>query len=129
MIVHRHRQHALGVVLSDHVTVQHGTDFSWARNTVARLDQGVLVLFADDVHAKLDAFITDEYRRPRNQLANLVLALPAEGAVEGILFLSHPVPSTPSGNQRVNSSRARRLEGANPLVSACRRPAGILGPI
>src|SRR5262247_2647377 len=98
MIVHRHRQHALGVVLSDDVTVQYGTDFRRARNTIARLDQGVFVLFADDVHAKLDAFITDEHRRPRNQLADLVLALPAEGAVEGILFLSHPVPSTPSGN-------------------------------
>src|SRR5262247_1994665 len=125
MIVHRHRQHALGVVLSDHVTVQYGTDFRRARNTIARLDQGVFVLFADDVHAELDAFITDEHRRPRNQLTDLVLALPAEGAVEGILFLSHPVPSTPSGNQRVNSGRAYWLQGADsPGGGRC--PAGIL---
>jgi hypothetical protein len=40
-----------------------------------------LVLFADDIHAQLDAFIADENRRPGDQLADLMLALSAEGAV------------------------------------------------
>ena len=55
------------------------------RHAVARLHQRGLVLLADDVHAELDAFIADEDRRPGNELAHLVLALAAEGAVEGVL--------------------------------------------
>jgi hypothetical protein len=93
VIVHRHREHALGVVLADHVGIEHGADLGWRRHAVPGLDQGVLVLFADDVHAQLDAFIADEYGRARNQLADLMLALAAEGAVEGVLFLGHPVLS------------------------------------
>src|SRR3712207_9162047 len=37
------------------------------------------------IHAELDALVADEHRRPGDQLAHLVLALPAEGAVEGVL--------------------------------------------
>ena len=95
VIVHGHRQHALGVVLADHVGVEHGADLGRARHAVPRLDQRVLVLLADDVHAQLDAFIADEYGRARDQLADLMLALAAKGAVQRILFLGHPVLSSP----------------------------------
>ena len=95
VIVHRHRQHALGVVLADHVGVEHRADLGRARHAVARLDEGVLVLLADDVHAQLDAFIADEHGRAGDQLADLMLALAAEGAVERVLFLGHPVLSNP----------------------------------
>jgi hypothetical protein len=78
VIVHCHRKHALGVVLSDDITVQNGTDFSRAGDAITRLYQGVLVLFAYDIHAKLDAFIADEHGRPCNELADLMLALAAE---------------------------------------------------
>lgn len=44
-----------------------------------------LTLFADDVVAKLDALVADEHRRARDQLAYLVLALAAKGAVEQFL--------------------------------------------
>ena len=37
-----------------------------------------LVLLADDVHAKLDAFIADEYGRSGDQFPNFMLALSAE---------------------------------------------------
>ena len=60
-------------------------DFLRARNALLRLHEGGLVLFADDLHAQLDAFIADEHRRTRNQLADLVLALAAERAVERAL--------------------------------------------
>src|SRR5262249_26386184 len=56
--------------------------------------QRVLVFLADDVHAQLDAFIADEYRRAGNKLADLMLALAAKRAVKRILFLGHPVLST-----------------------------------
>jgi hypothetical protein len=42
------------------------------------------MLFTDNVHAKLDAFIADEYRRSGNELAYLVLALAAERAIQRV---------------------------------------------
>lgn len=36
------------------------------------------MLFTNYIHTKLDAFIADEYGRPRDQFADLVLALSAE---------------------------------------------------
>src|SRR5690606_27318533 len=44
-----------------------------------------LGFLADNVVAQLDALIADEHRRAGDQLANLVLRLPAEAAVEGAL--------------------------------------------
>ena len=43
---------------------------------------GLLDLLADDVVAELDALVADEYRGAGDQLADLVLALAAERAVE-----------------------------------------------
>ena len=85
VVVHRDRQHALGVVLADHVIVEHLADVARARHAVARLDQRRLVLLTDDVHAELDAFIADEDGRAGDELPDLVLALAAEGAVERVL--------------------------------------------
>ena len=84
VVVHRDRQHPLGVVLADHVIVEHLADVARAGHPVARLDQRRLVLLADDVHAELDAFIADEHGRPGDQLSDLVLALAAERAVERV---------------------------------------------
>ena len=44
-----------------------------------------LRFLADDVVAQLDAFIADEHRWARNQLAHLMLALAAERTVEKLL--------------------------------------------
>ena len=85
VVVHGDREHALGVVLADHVVVEHLADVARRRNAVARLDQRRLVLLADDVHAELDAFVADEDGRPGDQLPHLVLALAAERAVERVL--------------------------------------------
>src|SRR3989337_4310526 len=85
VVVHGNREHALGVILADDVIVEDGANLHRGGHAVARLHQRALVLLADDVHAKLDAFIADEHRRPGNELAYLVLALAAERAVEGIL--------------------------------------------
>src|SRR3546814_16724915 len=74
--------------LPDHVVVQHAADVLRRRHAVARLHQRRLVLFADDVHAELDAFIADEHGRTRDELPHLMLALAAEGAVESILGIA-----------------------------------------
>ena len=84
VIVHGDRQHALGVVLPDDVVVEHLADVARGGHAVARLDQRRLVLFTDDVHAELDALVADEDRRARDELTHLMLALPAERAVEGV---------------------------------------------
>src|SRR5262245_40611230 len=85
VIVDRDREHLLGVILANHIIIENLADLLWSRNPVARLHQRGLVLLADDVHAQFDAFIADEDRRSRDQLADLVLALAAERAVEGVL--------------------------------------------
>jgi hypothetical protein len=43
------------------------------------------VLFTDDIHAELDAFVTDKHGRTGDQLPDLMLALAAEGAVQRVL--------------------------------------------
>src|SRR5689334_7299086 len=82
--------------LADDVVVEHLADLARGGNPVPRFHQRGLVLLADDVHAQLDALIADENRRAGDELANLVLALAAEGAVERVLRvaagLAHGIP-------------------------------------
>src|SRR5256884_6639352 len=103
MIVNRDREHLLGVVLADHVVVENLADLLRGRNAVARLHQRGLVLLADDVHAKLNALVADEYRRAGDQLAHFVLALAAERAIKRVLgFASADLahPWSPSRGER-----------------------------
>ena len=97
VVVNRDRQHPLGVDLADHVIVQHLADFARGRHAIAGLQTGGLRLFADDVHAQFDAFVTDEYCRTRNQLAYLMLAFATERAVKRVLAVAgiacHPQTS------------------------------------
>ncbi len=85
VIVHGDRKYALGVILTDHVIVEHLANIARTGNSIARLDERGLVLFTDDVHAELDAFVANEDGRPGDQLPDLVLALAAKRAVERIL--------------------------------------------
>ena len=85
VIVDRDRQHLLGMALADHVVIEDLADFLRGRNAVARLHQRGLVLLTDDVHAELDAFVADENRWTRDQLADFMLALAAERAIQRVL--------------------------------------------
>ena len=85
VVMHSHREHALGMVLADHVVVEDSADIDRRRHAVTRLDEVVLVLLTDNVHAKLDAFVADEHGRSRDELAHLMLALTAERAVKRVL--------------------------------------------
>src|SRR3546814_20937241 len=62
VIVDRHRQHALGIVLSDHIIVQHLAYLMRGRHTVARLHQRGLGLLAADIIAQLHTLVADEHR-------------------------------------------------------------------
>jgi hypothetical protein len=76
----RDRKHLLGVVLADDVVVEDLADLLRGRNIVARFPQQGPVLLADDVQAKLHAFVANEDGRPGNKRTDLVLALAAERA-------------------------------------------------
>src|SRR5690606_18438304 len=84
VVVDRHGERALGAVLSDHILVQDLEDLLGLGQRAARALGLLLQLFADDVVAQLNALIADEHAGARDQLADLVLALPAEGAVQDL---------------------------------------------
>src|SRR5690606_31054117 len=84
VVVHRHRERLLGPLLPDHVLVEDLEDLLRLGHRAARTLRLLLELLADDVVAQLDAFIADEHARARDQLTDLVLALPAERAVEDL---------------------------------------------
>ncbi|MNN18569.1 hypothetical protein D3C81_1317810 [compost metagenome] len=82
VVVDGDAQHLLGVALADHIVVQDVADLLRSRDAVLGRLEGDLVLFTDDIHAQFDAFIADEHGRSRNQLADFVLALAAERAIQ-----------------------------------------------
>ena len=88
VVVHGHRKHALRVLLADHIVVEDRLDLAGGRHAGPALGDGALVLLTDDVHAELDALVADEDGRPGDQLPHLMLALSAEGAVEGVLGIA-----------------------------------------
>jgi len=101
VVVHRDRQHPLGVILADDVIVQHLADFLRGRHPVAGLHQMRFVLLTDDIHAQFDTLVADEDRRTGDELTDLVLRLAAERAVEGIFRiagLAHAYSSPKQGH-------------------------------
>ena len=129
VVVHRHRQHALGVDLADHIIVQHLADSRGVGTPSVDFRPGGLRLFADDVHAQLDAFVADEHRRPRDQLAHLMLALAAERAIKRVLAVAagvvrhlYPLPSARLGLGKFRPRPARFTMSKlprQPSVAAC----------
>ena len=67
------------MVLPDHVVVENPVDLARSGQLAALSSRGGLLhLLADDVVAQIHAFVANEYRRPGDELAHLVLALAAE---------------------------------------------------
>ena len=84
VVVHRHRQGLLRPMLTNHVLIEHVEDFSRLGQVTARAGDLLFQFFADDVITQFNALITDEHAGARNQLAHLVLTLPAKGTVENL---------------------------------------------
>ena len=97
VVVHRHRQDALGVILADDVVVQIALDLGGRGQVAARLARFLACrqLVTDDFVAKVNAFVTDEDRRSGDQLLDFMLALAAKRTVQrlfagrGAFFLGH----------------------------------------
>src|SRR5256886_632546 len=87
VIVDRDREHLLGALLADDVLVENLLDFVGLGELVARAFGAVLELLTDDVVAQLDAFVAHEHRGAGDQFADLVLTLPAEGAVQELAVI------------------------------------------
>src|ERR1700748_1687363 len=94
------------MILPDHVIIENLADFLRHRDTIARFNQRGFSLLVDDVLAEFNAFIADKHRRPRDELADLMLALAAERAIERVLRiaacnLAHSCLSSPSGSRHM----------------------------
>src|SRR2546430_1225504 len=82
VVVDRDGEDFLRPLLADHVLVEDILDL---RGLGKRAELAALLLFpllGDDVVAELDALVADVDRRARDQFADVVLALPAEGALQ-----------------------------------------------
>src|SRR2546426_6174465 len=80
----------LGALLTDHVLVEDVLDLGGLGE---RADLPRLLLFpllGDDVVAELDALVADVDGRARDELADVVLALAAEGALQRSVALTRP---------------------------------------
>ena len=83
VIVDRDGEDLLRALLADHVLVEDSLDLARLRDGRCRGEAFFLVaLLGDDVVAEVDALVADVDGRSRDQLADLVLALSAEGADE-----------------------------------------------
>src|SRR5690606_23566205 len=80
VVVDRDREDLLGEVLPDHVLVEEGLDLRGRGQGHLGAPLVPLVLLRDDVVAQLDALVADVDGGPGDQLADLALRLPAEGA-------------------------------------------------
>ena len=82
VVVDRHRQRALGLLLPDDVLVEHAVDLLRLRQVVDVEGRRGGELLVDDLVAEIDALVADVDARPRDQLLDLPLRLAAEGAEE-----------------------------------------------
>src|SRR3546814_9272754 len=83
MVVHRYGKDALGTALPNDVVIKDIADFQRRRHaTILLADKAALGFFPDDIVAQFNAFIADEDGWPCDQLAHLMLRLPAEAAVQ-----------------------------------------------
>ena len=79
MVVDRYREHALGLLLPNHILVEDLVDFCWyGQLGVVALGAGLLNFLTDNIVAEVDTLIANKNRRARNQLAHLILALATE---------------------------------------------------
>ena len=80
VVVHRHRQRALGGLLPDHIVIQIGLDGGRRRQIAARLlgIRHTRRIIPDDFIAQVDAFITHEDRGPGDELLHFMLAFPTK---------------------------------------------------
>ena len=84
VVVDRDRQDLLGGVLTDHVLVQEPVDLLRLGELVQAELGGLGELLLDDLVAEIDALVADVHAGAGDELLDLLLALPAERALQQI---------------------------------------------
>ena len=91
VVVHRHGQGHLGLLLADDILVQHSVDLpgrgDGVRDCALQRLLGQLSLVLQDAHAQLHTLIADISARPGDEAAHLILMLSAEGTADRPLFV------------------------------------------
>ena len=88
MVVDRNSQDLFGTRLANNVLLKSLIDFHRLRQLVVAGIARILKFLADNVITQFDTFVADEDRRTGNQLAHLMLAFAAEGAVECVFAVA-----------------------------------------
>src|SRR5262249_44419692 len=94
VVVDRHGQGLLGLVLPDHVRVEELVDLPGFRQVVPLEVGGLGELFLDDLVTQIDALVADIHARTRDELLDLLLAFATERALEQVTTVAdacHPV--------------------------------------
>jgi hypothetical protein len=95
VVVDRHREDLLGLVLADHVVVEELVDLPGLGELVEVDLGGLGQLLLDDLVAQVDALVADVHAGAGDQLLHLLLRFPAEGALQKVSTVSelgHPLP-------------------------------------
>ncbi|MPN10431.1 hypothetical protein SDC9_157726 [bioreactor metagenome] len=89
VVIDRHREGDLRLILSDHILVQNALDLlgrgQLIRNLLQAGGAGVLEPVVQNTHTQLNALVADTYARPLNHPVDLLLVLAAEGTAKGSL--------------------------------------------
>src|ERR1700722_12608134 len=85
MVMNRDGENLLCVILTDDIIVQDFANIDRCRQPVLLIPARGFFLVPDDVTAQSHTLIADEDRRASNELAHLMLALPAERTKERLL--------------------------------------------
>ncbi|CAB4570922.1 unannotated protein [freshwater metagenome] len=88
MVVHRHRQDALGLLLADDVVIQELKDLNRLREFFKRQLSGFGKFLFDDLVTQVDAFVADVDTRTSDQFLDLLLGLPAKRALQKFATIS-----------------------------------------
>ena len=110
VVVHRHRERLLGLVLANHVLVDELVDLARLGQLVPGRLGRLRELFLDDLVAEVDALVADVHTWPGDELLHLLLALSAERALQQVPTVTdacHPV-SPLHGAARARAVRAPR---------------------
>jgi hypothetical protein len=88
MVVDRDGEGLLGLVLPDDIAVEELVDLAGFGQLVKAELAGFGQLLFDDLVAEVDALVADVDARSSDQLLDLLLALPAKGALEQVTGLT-----------------------------------------
>src|SRR4030095_2249820 len=127
VVVHGHGEDLLRAILPDHILVEHGLDLRGLGEGADLPALLLLPLLRDDVVAELDALVADVDGGAGDELADVVLALAAERALQRSAALALAGHALTSGRLRGRQPCRSRDEGSAWRRSP-RRRSGIPWP-